>query len=174
MITFQNGVGTVHDCCNDLNDGHAQCYQSSTLAGDAACSSNGTVYPCNGGSKFPLPPYQPGKGTSNTCALISSGDEICNCGPEPSNWTKSSLPTLPTKPVKSTSTPCSSEGASGGHQSSSSWMSSSLPANWSPTPTPYSSVAASATVKVVSTNAAPTPVVGVEVLAVAGLAALLL
>lgn len=189
MVSFTDGVGTVHDCCADLNDKNAQCYQSSTEAGDAACASNGTAFPISG-AKFAVPPSPAGKNntTPNTPACISSDDEECECGGPPlNNGTAPVMPVYPSSPVgpaKSSqaskpppsSTPCES-GYPASHSlgPSSVWSSSALPSNWSPKPSPTVTSSPSSSAKSpVFTGAAVAPKVGVEVLAAAGFAALLL
>jgi hypothetical protein len=206
IVYCQDSVGVAADCCADLQDQNAQCYQSSTWAGDAACASNGTAYPVSG-SNFHIPPTSVGKSntTPGVPAVVPTGDYHCNCTAPKSNTltTPSLYPSSPVSSVQSSptppptvplssstpvgtvpsssyysnsTTPCMSGYSmpSSSIQPSSSYTSSRLPSNWSPTPSPTPTTTTSSARSPIYTGAAVAQKVGAEIFAVAGFAALLL
>ncbi|TKA71595.1 hypothetical protein B0A49_04728 [Cryomyces minteri] len=77
IIRCNNGVGQPGNCNDNLSgeppDGvnYAPCYQTSTTAGDAACSKNGTVYPASG-APFPVPVAGGSNSTTSASASVSA------------------------------------------------------------------------------------------------------
>jgi hypothetical protein len=102
IVHCKDSVGTPACCTAELSSlpplglkSAALCFQSSTVAGDAACSMNGTAYPQTG-TAFALP--APVKAVYPVPAVISLGDtppKDCGCH----NGTHPLGPAGPTGPI---------------------------------------------------------------------------
>ncbi|OCL11237.1 hypothetical protein AOQ84DRAFT_386971 [Glonium stellatum] len=104
IVRCTNGIGQPGNCNDNLAGippvgvkPFAPCYQTSDVAGDAACSWNGIAYPDNG-SPYPIP------GANITSSLIPTTSVVVPTGgyntgsvPTPTTATTYSLnPTVPT------------------------------------------------------------------------------